>query len=93
LLGGQTRTPRLRAIKLNNRTAVYFSPEDISAGLVGQQVDGIYGYSPATATAIMEHILVQASDGSAVAPVSPGAPAAPDGGSATKKPAGAAVPK
>jgi hypothetical protein len=38
--------PRLRAITINGRAAVLFSPEDLSEGLVGQYVDGIYGYQP-----------------------------------------------
>jgi hypothetical protein len=28
---------------------VFFSREDLTAGLVGQAVDGVYGYSPETA--------------------------------------------
>ena len=68
LLGGQTKTPRLRAIKLQDHNAVYFSAEDLSAGLVGEPMDGIYGYSPATATAIMEHLLLQAAGAPATLP-------------------------
>jgi hypothetical protein len=48
----------LEGIRLKNRTAVYFSGEDLSAGLVGQQVDGIVGYTPKTATDIMGNIVV-----------------------------------
>jgi len=36
---------------------VIYSREDLSVGLVGQAVDGIVGYSPATATSLMTRIL------------------------------------
>jgi hypothetical protein len=49
--------PQLRAISLNNRLAVFFSREDLSAGLVGEEVDGIYGYTPQCATNLMAAIL------------------------------------
>jgi hypothetical protein len=48
----------LEGIRLKDRTAVYFSGEDLSAGLVGQQVDGIIGYTPKTATTIMSNIVM-----------------------------------
>jgi hypothetical protein len=50
---------KIRGITFGNRTAVYFSREDLSAGLVGEPVDGIYGYSPETATNLMASILLQ----------------------------------
>ncbi len=50
--------PRLKAISVNNRLAVFFSREDLSNGLVGQEVDGVYGYDPATATAIMRNLIL-----------------------------------
>ena len=45
--------------------AVFFSPEDLTAGLVGQPTDGILGYDPATATDIMRNIVVYAAKGGA----------------------------
>jgi hypothetical protein len=51
-------TPRLEGIQIKHRTAVYFSGEDLSVGLVGQQVDGIVGYTPGTALNIMVNIAV-----------------------------------
>ncbi|MGA2233163.1 MAG: DUF4159 domain-containing protein, partial [Tepidisphaeraceae bacterium] len=51
------RQPRLRAISIGARAAVYFSAEDLSVGLVGQEVDGIVGYTPALATRLMEKII------------------------------------
>jgi hypothetical protein len=56
-LPGGFHMPRMRGITIGNRVAVYYSPEDLSGGLVGQSVDGINGYEPPTATAIMSHIL------------------------------------
>jgi hypothetical protein len=57
VLGG-IKTPQLIAIKINGRNAVYFSREDLSAGLVGESVDGIIGYDPATATDIVSDIVL-----------------------------------
>jgi hypothetical protein len=53
-------SPRIRGLTLNSRLAVFYSPDDLSAGVVGQDVDGINGYTPATATAIMTHLLLYA---------------------------------
>ncbi len=50
VLGGSIHTPRLRGLTVNGRTAIIYSEEDLSAGLVGNPVDGIIGYSPAAAT-------------------------------------------
>ena len=54
-------------------------PRRPDAGLVGQPVDGIIGYDPATATAIMRNIVLYASAGgnaaSATAPTSDSKPA------------------
>jgi hypothetical protein len=58
---GHLTTPRVRTIEVGGRPAVYFSAEDLSAGLVGQSVDGITGYSPKTALAIMTNLVVTAS--------------------------------
>ena len=67
-LGESVKDPRLCGIQINNRIAVYFSREDLSAGLVGQPVDGIYGYTPTTATSIMRNILLYAAHPEATAP-------------------------
>jgi len=40
---------------------VIYSREDLSVGLVGQEIDGVIGYSPATATKLMARILKYAS--------------------------------
>ena len=62
--------PKLRGIEFGNRIGVFFSREDLSAGLVGEPVDGIYGYDAATATTLMSGMLLYAESGGA-------APAAP----------------
>ncbi len=67
LLGNLT-TPRLKAIEVNNRMAVFFSFEDLSTGLVGQAIDGIYGYEPQSATDLMRNILFYAAAGGSAAP-------------------------
>jgi hypothetical protein len=54
---GSIHDPLLSVITVNNRPAVYFSRLDLSAGLVGQPTDGIVGYDPATATAIMTSLI------------------------------------
>ena len=58
---GQTTSPRLQGIQQNGRLAVIYSREDLSVGLVGQEVDGVIGYTPATATALMTRILTYAA--------------------------------
>jgi hypothetical protein len=57
------RAPRIRGMKIDRRIAVFFSPEDISAGLVGEPVDGILGYDPDSATTLMEHMILYAESG------------------------------
>jgi hypothetical protein len=47
---------RLRGIVIDGRLAVIYSPEDVTEGLVGEPVDGVIGYSPATATDILRAI-------------------------------------
>jgi hypothetical protein len=54
---GNVRGPQLRGLSLDGRLAVIYSREDLSVGLVGQPVDGIVGYDPASATRLMANIL------------------------------------
>ena len=65
-LGESNKDPRVCGIVLNNRTAIYYSREDLSAGLVGEPVDGIYGYTPAIATDMMRNILLYAAHPDAI---------------------------
>jgi hypothetical protein len=57
---GSTRTPQLKAIAINGRNAIYYSRYDLSAGLVGQPIDGIIGYEPESASEIMSAIIIEA---------------------------------
>ena len=59
---GDLNGGRLRAMELTKgKPAVIYSPEDLGAGLVGQPVDGIVGYSPQTASSLMTNILLNAA--------------------------------
>lgn len=59
---GAARDPRLQGIERDGRFVILYSREDLSAGLVGQPVDGIIGYTPDSATALMTRILHYAAD-------------------------------
>lgn len=54
--------PRLQAIYIKDRPAVIYSPEDLTAGLVGYPLDGLSGYRPADARKIMVNILMVSQD-------------------------------
>jgi hypothetical protein len=55
---GALKGPRMRGINVGNRIGVFASRDDLSAGLVGEPVDGIVGYSPDSATDIMRNIIL-----------------------------------
>jgi hypothetical protein len=55
---GALKQPRIKGITFGDRVGVFISRDDLSAGLVGEPVDGIIGYSPETATAIMRNIIL-----------------------------------
>jgi len=65
---GNLKTPRLRGITQGGRLVCIYSPEDLSVGLVGEPVDGILGYSPESATALMRKILLLASGATPTTP-------------------------
>lgn len=69
---GSVNAPRVRGIEREGKLVVAYSGEDLSAGLVGQPVDGIVGYSPETATEIMSRLLL-----TRVGAADPTAPAGP----------------
>jgi hypothetical protein len=58
---GSLHAPRLRGLDRNGRTALIYSPEDIVTGLVGEQVGGIVGYAPDSASPLMANILTYAA--------------------------------
>ncbi len=57
----KTTLPRLRALEVNGKIVALDSPEDLSAGLVGYNIDGIVGYTPSSATAMMRNIVLWAN--------------------------------
>ena len=58
------------------RVGVFFSRYDIAGGLVGEPVDGVYGYDPQTATDLMAAMLIYAENGGAAAPAGTSHPSA-----------------
>jgi hypothetical protein len=58
---GKLDAPRLRGLDRGGRTVAYFSREDLTAGCVGQDTDGILGYAPKSATAIVRNVAVLAA--------------------------------
>ena len=58
---GRLTAPEIKAVKVDGRDAVYYSREDLSGGLVGEDIDGVIGYAPATATDIMGGIVLTAA--------------------------------
>ncbi len=61
-LGPAADRLRLQAIYLDDRPAIFYSREDITAGLVGYPGYRLRGYTPQTALAIMKNLLILASD-------------------------------
>jgi hypothetical protein len=54
----RTDQAQIRAYEQNGRKVVFFSPQDLSGGLVGQNMDGINGYSPTTSAELMQAMLL-----------------------------------
>lgn len=54
---GATSKPRIRGEKVGGRWGYLYSTEDLTAGLVGQPVDGIRGYTPTTATEVVMRLV------------------------------------
>ena len=52
-----TKTPVIRGITFGKNVRVFYSHLDISGGLVGEPVDGVYGYDPQTATQLMSAMI------------------------------------
>jgi hypothetical protein len=53
--------PKIQAMDIGSRHAVFFSALDLSNGIVGQDTDGIIGCDPETATAVMRNLLLYAA--------------------------------
>lgn len=60
---GKMNAPRIAGITFGKRTGVFFSREDLSAGMVGEAVDGVLGYTPASATELVHNIVLYAAVG------------------------------
>ena len=60
-LGEGKTTPRLHGEQLGGRIAVFFSPDDLTAGLVGYPQLGLLGYSPQSAVELMTNMLFYAA--------------------------------
>jgi len=60
---GSLKELRLKGVRVNGRWAILFSDLDLSAGLVGQNIDGIVGYLPESATTLVSRIVLNASTG------------------------------
>ncbi len=58
---GSLKSPQLRGGKIGDRYAVFLSNEDLSVGLVGQPVDGVIGYDPASATHLVQNVVLYAT--------------------------------
>ena len=57
---GSLKSPRLMKWTVNGKGTVYYSREDLSAGLVGEPVDGVIGYEPQSAIDIVSGIVLGA---------------------------------
>lgn len=82
LLGQAARGPRVKAVFAKDRPVVLFSAEDLSTGLVGHDVDGIVGYSPASAMKVVAAVIL-----STLPPAPATKPATPPAAKPAAKPA------
>ena len=56
-LGPLVKAFQLRGLSRKGKLAVIYSPYDLSVGLVGQPIDGIVGYTPDVATALVRRLI------------------------------------
>lgn len=61
MLAGKMNVPHIKAVRVGDRPAILFSREDLSAGLVGQSVGGVLGYTPASATELVRRFVFRAA--------------------------------
>ncbi|HEY2588985.1 MAG TPA: DUF4159 domain-containing protein [Tepidisphaeraceae bacterium] len=57
-----TKLPTLRGMTFGKKIRVFYSPLDLSAGLVGEPVDGVFGYDPQTSTELMSAMIRYAAE-------------------------------
>ena len=55
---GALDRPRLRGFEVDGELRVIYSPEDLTNGVLGAPVDGIYGYRPSSAKKLMTKALL-----------------------------------
>ncbi len=65
------RNPLICGIPVGDRIGVFYSAMDLSAGLVGEERNGIDGYSPSTATSLVEHMILYAESGGKPVAIAP----------------------
>ena len=58
---GRDRRPRLLAVSVDNRPAVIYSRDDLTAALVGYRGHNVRGYAPESAFALMRNLLIYAA--------------------------------
>jgi hypothetical protein len=63
-------TPLVRGIPVKDRIGVIYSREDLSGALVGESVDGLLGYTVASATELTKDMILYGSRGGAPPPAS-----------------------
>jgi len=61
IVGAASEKQRLLGLQHGGRTALIFSREDLSAGMLGTDTDGIVGYAPATATEMVRSLVLSAA--------------------------------
>ena len=71
---GENKGLRLRGLDVAGHTRVFYSPEDLTEGMVGEPVDGVYGYTPEVATQLMANIACYAAGITAPPPAPTPAP-------------------
>jgi uncharacterized protein DUF4159 len=63
---GAMKSPRICGVPSGARIGVFYSREDLSEGLVGEPVDGVIGYDPASATRLMTNMITYAQESGTV---------------------------
>jgi len=55
---GFITVPRIQYMNINRRAAIFFSPEDLTSGLLGTNIWGIDGYTQESATALARNLVL-----------------------------------
>lgn len=92
-VAGALNAPRIRAHLIQGRPAVLYSREDLTTGMIGNEVDGIIGYSPEVATRIVQQVLTYVAGKGGGAPVADANPAPKPAATAKPAPKPVAKPK